>query len=365
MRAGASGVGILVNDPGPALVFIDGEVKGAEGGAAAVHLPGGGAVTVGLNGQVLANGADYAIQGAEDAPVRVTLVVAGLYREDAAEAIARVEGGDQGENVAPEVRMPGGYRNVGDGIHFREDRNGVPTGYSTTLEFGEEDGLLNPNDLPERPVFSCDAAGDRRCRMYEALPSMLLALNALPSWSERSSAPRDARGGWARVDASRGEWRAKEATTAAKLAYDYSWVVARAGVDYAPREDLQVGFSMHAPRGKAEMPGVGEVELDGVGAGVSATWRSGDFYVDAQAAATRYDVGIESYRHGKLLKEDASGVGYALGAEAGRRMPVEGMVVTPRAGLAWSKVNMDEFTDLEMADGNPGCPGCRWRTRAA
>ena len=335
VRAGASGVGVLVNDPGPALVYVAGEVRGAAGGAAAVHLTGGGSVTVGLNGRVLANDAEYAIQGAPGAEVMVTFVTAGLFREDAAEAIARVEGR---------------YEDVEDVVRFREVRDGMPTGYSTPLEFGE-DGRLDPDELPERPVFSCEAAGDRRCRMYEALPSMLVALNALPSYTERSSAPRDANGGWARVEASRGEWRAKKATAAGRLAYDYRWFVGRMGVDYAPREDLRVGWSVHAPRGKAEMSGVGEVELDGVGAGVSATWRTGDLYVDAQAAVTRYDVGFESNVHGELLNEDVSGVGYALGVEGGKRMAVGGTFVTPRAGLAWSDVDLRDFTDLETAGG--------------
>ena len=340
--AGASGVGIRVNDPGPVLVYVDGEVRGAAGGAAAVDLTGGGSVTIGLNGRVLADGAEYAIQGAEGAPAMVTLVVDGLYREDAREAIKRVEVGAQGRR----------YRNAGDGVRFQEDRDGVPTGYSDELPFDEE-GELNPNMFPERPVFSCEAAGDRRCRMYEALPSMLVALNALPSYAERSSATRDANGGWARVEASGGEWRAKKATATGRLAYDYRWFVGRMGVDYAPREDLRVGWSVHAPRGKAEMSGVGEVELDGVGAGVSATWRTGDLYVDAQAAVTRYGVGLTSNAHGKLLNKDASGVGYALGVEGGKRlrMPVGGAFVTPRAGLAWSEVDLRDFTDLETAGG--------------
>ena len=102
--AGASGVGIRVNDPGPVLVYVDGEVRGAAGGAAAVDLTGGGSVTIGLNGRVLANGAEYAIQGAEDAPAMVTLVVPGLYREDAARGDqARVEGGSPGPPL-PERR---------------------------------------------------------------------------------------------------------------------------------------------------------------------------------------------------------------------------------------------------------------------
>ena len=326
VRAGSSGEGILAAG-GPALVYIDGEVEGG------VQLAGGGSVTIGLNGQVLANDAGVAIQGSPTAPVTVTLVVPDLHQDTAVKAIARVDGG---------------YQHVGDRVHLREVRNGRYTGYEYLLFVA---GKPDPRKLGQGGSFNIDACN--RCRMYEALPSMLLALNALPSRAERASAPRDARGGWARVEASRGEWRAKKARTAAKLAYDYSWVVARAGMDFAPREDLRVGFSVHAPRGKAEMAGVGEVELDGVGAGVSAAWRSGDFYVDAQAAATRYDVDFESYTQGKLLKKDASGVGYALGAEAGRRMPVGEAFVTPRAGLSWSKVNMDEFTDLEMAD-QPG-----------
>ena len=60
--AGSSGNGVLVNDPGVAHVHIQGEVKGAEGGAAAVHLTGGGSVRVGETGKVLANGAVAAIR---------------------------------------------------------------------------------------------------------------------------------------------------------------------------------------------------------------------------------------------------------------------------------------------------------------
>ena len=90
-----------------------------------------------------------------------------------------------------------------------------------------------------------------------------------------------------------------------------------------------------------------------MGAGVSATWRTGDLYVDAQAAVTRYGVGLTSNAHGKLLNKDASGVGYALGVEGGKRlrMPVGGAFVTPRAGLAWSEVHLRDFTDLETAGG--------------
>ena len=397
VHAGSSGVAIKVNDPGPALVHVEGEVKGGAGGAAAVHLTGGGSVVVGLNGRVQANGADNAIQGGGDAATMVALTLATArmieYREDAEEAYARVEGSVEGvESV----------------VRLREYRDGVFTGYSTPLtvtdgaldtsglEWGpcsEEghirsaDGVCGPPPPPPgdgsdgpgsgddgsedggsgddgseddgsgdgsesgpgapTPTFSCAGAGDDRCRLYEALPSMLLAMNALPSWAERASAARGANGVWGRVEAARGEWRAKKATTetpAGKLAYDHRRTAGHAGVDFAAGESGRVGLSVHALEGKAEMGGVGEVALNALGGGLSATRLFGDLYVDAQAALTLYDVDFESYTHGKLRKA-ASGVGYALGVELGRRMPVGGTFVTPRAGLAWSQADFSDFAD--------------------
>ena len=256
VHAGASGVAIKVNDPGPAHLFIDGEVKGGEGGAAAVHLTGGGSVIVGLNGRVQADGADNAIQGGGDEETGVDLVAATagmiVHREDAEEAA--------------NARVEGRLKDVGN-IRFREHRNGVFTGYGSTLPVGD-DGMLDASTLewgpcPEgqtrgddgecrtpppppppgdgsdgsgsgddgagsgdegagddgagsgddgsesgpgapTPTFSCAGAMDGRCRLYEALPSMLVAMNALPSYAERTSAARDGNGGWARVEAARG-----------------------------------------------------------------------------------------------------------------------------------------------------------------
>ena len=85
-----------------------------------------------------------------------------------------------------------------------------------------------------------------------------------------------------------------------KLAYDHRRSAVRAGADFLAGESGRVGVSAHALRGKAEMGGVGEVELDGMGGGLSATWLAGDFYVDAQAAVTLYDVDVESYIQGKM-----------------------------------------------------------------
>ncbi len=368
VHAGSSGVGILVNDPGPAVAYVDGEVKGGEGGAAAVHLTGGGGVVVGLSGKVQANGAARAIRGDGEAATTLTLVTDSLYQDSAAAANDRVEGSIAGiENV-----------------RYREDRDGVPTGYDEELSVPDNGDLPDVSGLPPRPEpgddgpgrdgpgddgskdegpggdgpgrgpgmeLVCEDAGDGRCGLYEALPSMLLEMNGLPSWAERTSAARDANGGWARVESARGKWRAKKAATAGELDYDHRRSGVRAGFDFLAGENGRVGVSAHALGGKAQMSGVGEVELDGLGGGVSATWLSGDLYVDAQAGLTLYDVGVESYTHGKLLKKDVDGAGYALGVEVGARMPVGRALVTPRGGLSWSKAGLDDFMDMEAMGG--------------
>ena len=153
VRAGAdsgdSGVGILAD--GSALVYIDGLVRGAAGGAAAVHLTGGGSVTVGPNGRVQANGADHAIKSDGTNAITLTLVTAGMYREDAETAYARVDGSI--EDVAA--------------IRFREDLNGVPTGYSTSLTVTaagvDTRKLPSRSQPPTEPPLSCPERADGRC----------------------------------------------------------------------------------------------------------------------------------------------------------------------------------------------------------
>ena len=353
VHAGSSGVAIKVNDPGPVHLFIAGEVRGrapVEGEApapAAVDLPGGGSVIIGPEGSVQASGADNAIRGGDDEETMVALTLA-----TGATAYA--------ENV--EAQVGGSLKGVEPVVRLLEYRSGVPTGYPTGT-VTVTDGTLDTSKLlpssrtkskDDEMTLECAEAGDRRCRLYEALPSVLVAMNALPSWAERRSAARDGNGGWARVEASRGEWQAKKATRATPatpLAYDHRRRAVRAGADFHAGESARVGVSVHALGGKAEMGGVGEVELDGMGGGLSATWLAGDFYVDAQAAVTLYDVDVESDVFGKMPKKDVHGAGYGLGVDVGRRMAVGGMMVTPRAGVEWSKVELDDFVDMEPAGG--------------
>ena len=401
--AGSSGVAVLVNEPGPAHLTIDGVVRGGRGGAAAVHLTGGGTVVVGTSGRVEANGATRAIRGGgtDSSGVGVELETTGSvqYKEDLDMALARVEGGygdgagvtvvevdDEGDRTGPRLglrlnRQGEGETTTGDGIRSRTEEAASEAARerlaaenrrleAERARLAAENkrlkdrpdpgpgtpppgspGTPQPGPAPQ-PRLVCADAADGRCELYEALPSVLLAMNGMLSYAERSSAVRDANGAWARVEGARGKWEAKKAATTGKLSYDHRRGGVRAGVDLGAGEQGRVGVSVHLLNGKAERSGVGDVEVDGMGAGASATWRWGEWYVDAQAGATWYEVGVDSANRGSgALVKEADGLGYTMEVEAGRGMVMgeEGLVVTPRVGVAWSKVGMDDFTFTNRA----------------
>ena len=342
----AAGAKSAIRSDLPVTARVDGTVRGGTGADAAVHLPGGGSVTVGLTGRVDANGAKSAIRGDEPTEVEVELDGA-LTPETLNAARARVVGPLAGPGIK--------------GVRFLETRDGETTGGSVgipvdedgALDGGELDRLLSPgpDQRGRQPggglaTFDCDDAKDRRCGLYEALPSVLLAMNGLPTYAERMASSRDAAGGWARVESTRGAWKA-ESSTRPGVAYDHSRYGVRAGVDVAVGEKGRLGFSLHGLRGSAEMDGgTGEATLTGMGLGVHGTALFGDgFHLDAQAGATWYDVDLSSSGNG-ALGDGVKGLGYALGVEVGRRMPVEGGVfVTPRVGLVLSEVGLSEFSD--------------------
>ena len=387
--AGSSGRAVLVNDPGPAVIYIEGEVTGGGGGRAAVDLTGGGEVTVGLDGRVRANGAMSAIRGDELTTIyvegevtggdggraavdltgggEVTVGLDGRVRANGAMSAIRGDNAPTAvilhtrENVrdltqeqareAVVARIEGGI--VGDGLVTRETdgekvitlahaRDGIPTG--SRLELPVKDGEVDVSELP-LAYFECNPM-DGRCRLYEALPSILLAMNGLPTYAERMSAARDGTGAWARVETAGGEWTA-DRSTRAKVAYDYGRYGVRTGADVAVGENARLGASAHGFRGDAKVASSGEAKLWGMGAGVHATAALDGFYADAQAAATWYEVDLKSSVHDAPLKNEAKGRGYAVGVEAGRRVPAaDGVSVTPRVGLAWSDVSLKDFTDM-------------------
>ena len=390
VHAGSSGRAILVNDPGRSEIVIHGEVRGGAGAPAAVDVTGGGTVTVGLTGRVMANGAMRAIRAnkATSDDTRTTRVVlhvvgntevdGGVSREAADAALARVQGDFGGQGVANNrvvfvptdddgptaevvtVALPAGGGRP-DTSDLKSEKPQPPmTMPEKEEEDDEEEDERRPQpamkeeeqDRPRPPMpqrsFDCDMAEltDDRCRLYEALPSVLLAMNGLPTYEERLAAARSEAGGWARVETARGEWEA-DSSTRKGVAYDRARSGVRVGVDAAVGETGRVGVSAHGLRGSADMTrNGGKVELSGVGASVSGTAVVGaGVYIDAQAAATRYDVKLTS-KTGTVLKDGAAGMGYALAVEAGRPVALtDSVTLTPRAGFVWSRVSLNDFVD--------------------
>ena len=349
--AGSSGRAIWVNDPGRAIIRIDGTVRGGRGTGAeavpAVHLTGANSrLTIGPTGRVaLAEGAELAIRrdGA-----RIVLIAI----QDPALALA--DGGFTQASVDDAIeRLGGTVDGKGDGeirVSMGEPENpNLNSGVYFPVDIADDEIALVPRMLVR---FDCEMteATKAKCRLYEALPSALLAMNGLPTYGERMAAARDGNGGWARIDGADGEWKAKSSTpsTPPNAAFDYRRYGVQAGVDFAVGGDGRFGVSVRGLQGSAEIAATGgEIELSGVGAGAHGTaFFGGGFHVDAQAMATWYDVDLSSGR--MSLKDGMKGLGLALGVEAGRRMPVgRGVVVTPGVGLSWSGVDLSFARGME------------------
>ncbi len=374
--AGSSGRAVLVNDPGRSEIVIHGEVRGGAGARAAVDVTGGGTVTVGLTGRVTANGATRAIHAGKATPndTRTTTVVLHvpadtrvdrrISKEAADAAAARVQGGIGGDGIAndrvvfaatDDEGLTGHTRSValtGDGSPNTESLPPTPKDNGGGPDEEKKDDTSGGGRQQDPASFDCDMAGmsDDRCRLYEALPSVLLAMNGLPTYEERMAAARSEAGGWARVETARGEWKA-DSSTRAGVAYDRARSGVRVGVDRPVGETGRFGLSAHGLRGSADMTqNGGKVELSGMGVSLYGSAVVGPgVYVDASAQGTRYDVKLTSAT-GRMLKDGVTGIGYALAAEAGRPMALtENVTLTPRAGLVWSRVSLSDFADSRAA----------------
>ena len=327
--ADSSGIRIPSGDDGDTTVTVNGGVvMGGTGTGAGVSIIGRGEVVVGGNARIGAR-SGRAIFGSSSGELVVTIDDPDRLGDT---GVPRIQGRIEKIDDSLQVRL----RPAGSSEPVRLVAGGAPVGSGPWDVSVEEDG----NGL--RVVRELGP----RTRVYEALPPVLLGLNGLPRFRERMAAPRTERGGWARVEASRGEWKADSSTTGVE--YNHRRSDLRAGLDVPAGENGLFGMSVHHRLGSADVARGGGIKLSGSGAGVSGTWFRNDAYVDVQAETTWYEADVRSMARGTLKKE-VSGRGHALGVEVGRRMAVpemgEGVVLTPRAGLVHSKVSVEAFTD--------------------
>ncbi len=336
-------------------VEVHGTVAGGRRNSAGVHMVKGGTVVIGPRAHVSA-ASGVAVKANAEGDMTVILVedsdgftgtVDGDIR-NAAETVFRLRDASGMETALT----------VGDAVKSAGETKGVYRAVRTSvLEEAMEDG--------SKVGYKLTGAEERqyhaRARVYEALPSVLVDLNA--------PAPRLRRGAsggnsaWAAFDAGEGERQAAVSTTSKgmagrALAWDFTrWGVA-SGLDFPAEEDLTVGVSAHHRRGKATVKHGGTVKASGTGVGASVTYGSADaVYVRGWFSYSKFS-GIELVSRddipgsGNLSKSDVSGSGNAIGVEAGMRTELEGMTLTPRGGLVFSSVDINGFSDLEGVAGS-------------
>ena len=305
---------------GLAVVGEDGKILGI----------GGNGISSGIDGNGISSGLGaltaVARQGAGESPADALLRAFGDKR-----FTITVEGGRptvQTRAPGEEARILGALGTASSAVHGAYDV-GVALGADGSIRVAQE---YAP-----------------RSRVYEVLPSVLLALNGLPTAGERMAATRDSKGAWGRIEGAHGSWTADHSPTSAE--YDLQRLGARAGLETPVDEAGSVlGLSLYQRDGLVEVPRGGDISVQSFGVGIYGTLvRREGLYVDGQAETTWYEVALDSSSRGRL-NGDVSGHGYALGVEAGRRMamglPAMGeVVVTPRARLVRSAVSLSDFED--------------------
>ena len=303
-------------------VTVDGE-------AGQVRFDNGGAVTVGATGRITG------IEGVAIRNAAGDLEVTLQARADETPSDAAGRIGDRGVIYNPNGSMKFCYAPAGGGEE-------CASGPAPSVPLGAFDlALLDEGG----GAYRLDYGYAPRARVYEALPSVLLGLNGLPTHRDRLSAPRSSNGAWAwaRVEAEGGAREAKRSTSTTALSYDYRRYGVQTGVDVPLSASGLAGVSVHHRRGSAELSGRdGEIEASGTGFGVSGAWGFGDgLYVDGQVSATLYTADLKV--PGASL--GARGFGYAVGLETGRRLVLGSATLTPRVRLMHSQVGLKDFTD--------------------
>ncbi|UXN58146.1 autotransporter-associated beta strand repeat-containing protein [Phyllobacterium zundukense] len=182
-------------------------------------------------------------------------------------------------------------------------------------------------------------------------------LEAAPAPSQGGDVAIDQRGIWARIESAHGKFEPRTSTTGADYDID-TWKV-ETGIDgqfYESDAGKLIGsLTAHYGHASADITsffGDGSIDTDGYGLGGTLTWYGQNgFYVDGQAQATWYDSDLTSSTLGTSLTDGNNGFGYAFSLETGKRIDLDqSWTLTPQAQLAYSNVDIDDFTDPFGAD---------------
>lgn len=196
--------------------------------------------------------------------------------------------------------------------------------------------------------------------LYEAYPSVLLDMMAMPSFETRSGGRYDHGEAlssgpaldavWGRVEGAFSHNDPEDATTGYDT--DLSRMELQAGLDGLFLDNdagtLIASLTGHYKDGEAKVGspfGGSKIRPEGWGFGGTVTWLGASgFYVDGQADLTWFTSELKADSL-PLAPEDGDAFGYGLSAEIGQRITLsEGFSLTPQAQLAFSNVSIDGFT---------------------
>ena len=138
--------------------------------------------------------------------------------------------------------------------------------------------------------------------------------------------------------------------------YDRDSWGAAVGVDYLLGETMVFGVAGHYLATSAEFDGYGdETDVDSFGFSIYGSWQPGFLYVDVGA-----NVSFNSYETSRFLpvglgseefKADYDGTSFGFYAETGWRFEVGQFALTPSAGVAYTNISTDSFTEEGVGSG--------------
>ncbi len=367
-------------------VIVDGEVWGGKNGAA-VHMMGGGTITLGAKGRL-----EPHAEGTTSRSVKISqqddrqttdllILLNGNFR-----GIQKIES-DKAKTKF-RYRILGGetttYTDLMHGKKISLTLESVPIGFYNDWQRQLELTPVitdDPDSTESTNVFSLNFESKlagltaptgqrqvaRRGNVYQSLPSVLWDLSggmeryvpAAPAASVKQNGEAmqfsaDGAGGgnagWVRVEGGSGDRRLKKSLGEA-VSYRLSSTGFAAGADLPGDNGLSYRAGLHHRQGRAKVTGGGQIEASGIGAGFGVSKRQANGWVlDGWLGVTQYDdIKVQSSETiaGQAtpftVNAKTKGTSYALGIGAAMELALGATTVTQRGSLAWTSVSMKDF----------------------
>ncbi len=370
-------------------VIVDGEVRGGKNGAA-VHLMGGGTITLGAKGRLVPHKEGTTSRSVkvseqdDDQTTDLLILLNGNFR-----GLQKIE--STKAKTKFRYRKLGGektYADLTDGTKISLTLKAMPSGFyndwkgqvDLTAAITEPvDGIFSLNFESELTGLTAPATERqvaKRGHVYQSLPSVLWDLSggmeryvpAAPNVSvepngEAMQFSADGAGGgnagWVRVEGGSGDRRLKKSLGEA-ASYRLSSTGFAVGADLPGDDGTTYRAGLHHRQGRAKVTGGGQVKASGLGAGFGVSKRqAGGWVLDGWLGVTQYDdIKVQSSETiaGQAtpftVNATTKGTSYALGVGAATELALGDATVTQRGSLAWTSVSMKDFRTTYMHRAN-------------